>query len=71
MKDPSVAEFLKDADEYIVTEAARAINDDYSIEAALPALAMILKEKRFTGEPLLRRAINANLRVGKAENIAY
>ncbi len=70
MKDPAVAEFLKDQDEYIVTEAARAINDDYSIEAALPALAMILKEKRFTGEPLLRRAINANLRVGKAENIA-
>jgi len=70
MNNPAVAEFLKDEDEYIVTEAARAINDDYSIEAALPALAMILKEKRFTGEPLLRRAINANLRVGKAENIA-
>lgn len=69
MKDPAVAEFLKDADEFIVTEAARAINDDYSIEPALPALAMILKENRFTSEPLLRRAINANLRVGKAENI--
>ena len=70
MKDPAVAEFLKDADEYIVTEAARAINDDYSIVDALPALAMVLKENRFTGEPLLRRAINANLRVGKAENLA-
>ena len=70
MKNPAVAEFLKDADEFIVTEAARAINDDYSIEAALPDLARILKEERFTGEPLLRRAINANLRVGKAENIA-
>ncbi len=70
MKDPSVAEFLQDEDEYIATEAARAINDDYSIGAALPALAMSLKEKRFTGEPLLRRAINANLRVGKTENIA-
>jgi len=69
MKDPAVAEFLKDADEFIVTEAARAINDDYSIEPALPALAMILKENRFHGEPLIRRAINANLRVGKAENI--
>jgi len=70
MQDPAVAEFLQDADEYIVTEAARAINDDWSIEAALPALAMVLKEDRFTGEPLLRRAINANLRVGKAENLA-
>ncbi len=70
MKDPAIAEFLKDADEYIVTEAARGINDDFSIVDALPALAMILKEDRFTGEPLLRRAINANLRVGKAENLA-
>jgi len=64
MQDPSVAQFLKDADEYIVTEAARAINDDWSIEPALPALAELLKEKRFTSEPLLRRSINAALRVG-------
>jgi putative membrane-bound dehydrogenase-like protein len=69
MKNPAIAEFLKDADEYIVTEAARGINDDFSIEAALPDLAMALKDKRFTNEALLRRAINANLRVGKAENI--
>lgn len=70
MKNPAVAQFLTDKDEYIVTEAARAINDDYSIEAALPALANILKESRFTSEALLRRAINANLRVGKGENLA-
>jgi len=69
MKDPDIAVFLEDPDEYIVTEAARAINDDYSIEPALPALAAVLKEDRFTGEPLLRRAINANLRVGKEENL--
>ncbi|MEM1120060.1 MAG: HEAT repeat domain-containing protein, partial [Bacteroidota bacterium] len=69
MKAPEIAEFLHDVDEYIVTEAARGINDDYSIEPALPALAKVLKEDRFTGEPLLRRAINANLRVGKQENI--
>ncbi|HEX5169278.1 MAG TPA: HEAT repeat domain-containing protein, partial [Cyclobacteriaceae bacterium] len=59
-----VALFLTDSDEYIVTEAARAINDDLSIEGALPALAATLSEKRFTSEPLLRRAINACLRVG-------
>ena len=70
MKNPKIANFLKDADEYIVTETARAINDDLSIEAALPALAMVLKETRFTNEALLRRAINANSRVGKPENIA-
>lgn len=69
MNEPQVAQFLNDKDEYIVTEAARAINDDYSIEAALPALAKVLEESRFTNEALLRRAINANLRVGKTENL--
>ncbi|MFT6319404.1 MAG: putative membrane-bound dehydrogenase-like protein [Granulosicoccus sp.] len=69
MENPAIAEFLNDPDEYIVTEAARGINDDFSIEEALPALANVLKETRFTAEALLRRAINANLRVGKKENI--
>ncbi len=64
MRHPDVARFLADADEQVVTEAARAINDDGAIEAALPALARVLDEKRFTSEPLLRRAINANLRLG-------
>lgn len=59
-----VALFLQDKDEYIVTEAARAINDDLSIEKALPELAALLKEERFTSEPLLRRSINACVRVG-------
>ena len=67
MKSPAVAEFLRDEDEYIVAEAARGIHDDASIEAALPALAEVLDEARFTGEPLLRRAISANLRVGGKE----
>lgn len=69
LKDPGIAVFLKDSDEYIVTETARAINDDRSIPAALPALAQVLKEERFTEEALIRRAINANLRVGKSENL--
>lgn len=64
MKSEKVALFLQDKDEYIVTEAARAINDDLSIEKALPVLANVLTEKRFTSEPLLRRGINACLRVG-------
>lgn len=64
MQHADVALFLKDKEEYLVTEAARAINDDWSIEAALPQLAAALKEERFTSEPLLRRAINASLRVG-------
>ncbi|MDH5599369.1 MAG: HEAT repeat domain-containing protein, partial [Cyclobacteriaceae bacterium] len=64
LQSEKLALFLNDADEYIVTEAARAINDDWSVEAALPALAGVLSETRFTSVPLLRRAINAALRVG-------
>lgn len=64
LKNEKVSLFLQDKDEYIATEAARAINDDLSIPGALPALAATLTEKRFTSEPLLRRAINASLRVG-------
>ena len=60
----NVRRFLNDKDEYIVAEAARAINDDMSIPGALPDLAATLNNPRFTSEPLLRRAINANLRVG-------
>ncbi len=69
MKSPKIALFLNDPSEYLVTEAARGINDDYSIPEALPQLAKCLDEPRFTNEALIRRAINANLRVGKAENI--
>lgn len=64
MKNEQITAFLKDKDEYIVAEAARGINDDTSIPAALPALAAVLNEKHFTSEPLLRRAINAALRGG-------
>lgn len=64
MQHPGVARFLDDADEYIVTDAARAINDDSSIEAAMPELAALLGQTPFDNEPLLRRVINANLRVG-------
>lgn len=69
LKSDKVRLFLRDKDEYIVTEAARAINDDESIPSALPDLAAILKEKRFTSEPLLRRAINAALRVGGEDEL--
>ena len=67
MESPQISVFLQDGDEYIVAEAARAINDDFSIPEALPALGNTLTESRFTSEPLIRRAINANLRVGTTE----
>lgn len=64
LRHEGAASFLKDEDEFVLTEAARAINDDLSIEGALPALGDVLVETRFKNEPLIRRAINANLRVG-------
>ncbi|MBB4080061.1 putative membrane-bound dehydrogenase-like protein [Lewinella aquimaris] len=69
MESPEIAQFLEDQDEYIVAEAARGINDDFSIEDALPQLAATLDDPRFTSEPLIRRAINANLRVGGDEAV--
>lgn len=65
LRSDRISVFLDDEDEYIVTEAARAVNDDFSIEPALPALAATLADPRFTSEPLLRRGINAALRVGE------
>jgi quinoprotein glucose dehydrogenase len=67
MRDAGVGRFVRDQDEYVVTEAARAINDDGGIEGALPDLAATLQETRLSAEPLIRRAINANLRVGSAD----
>ena len=67
MSHPGVASFLNDTDEFVVTEAARAINDDLSINDALPALGNLLKTTAFSNEALIRRSINANMRVGTDE----
>lgn len=67
MGHAGIASFLNDADEFIVTEAARGINDDLSIKDALPALANLIKTTKFSNEALMRRVINANLRVGNDE----
>ncbi len=71
MKSPLITRFLQDQDEDVVTETARGINDDLGINEALPALAESLIETPFENEALIRRAINANLRVGNEENIDY
>ncbi len=69
MSDPGIAVFLNDKDEFVVTEAARAINDDLSINAALPALGDVLNTTVFTNEALIRRSISANLRVGTENSL--
>jgi quinoprotein glucose dehydrogenase len=69
MQHPGIIDFLNDADEFVVTEAARAINDDLSIVEALPALAVTLNKTTFTNEALIRRAINACLRGGTEKSM--
>lgn len=64
LRDPALAVFLKDPDEYVVTEAARAIHDDCSVEAAMPALAGMLDETKSRSEALLRRIMSACQRLG-------
>lgn len=66
MQSAQLSQFLRDDSEFIVTNAARGITDDIFVEAAIPALAALLNETPFTGEPLLRRVINANLYDGSA-----
>ena len=53
MSDPGISVFLADADEFVVTETARAINDDLSIPAALPALGDLLNTTGFRNEALI------------------
>lgn len=68
LESPAVADFLGDTDDRIVLEAARAIHDVPIVEA-LPHLAA-LAEARVTSDPLLRRIVNANNRLGNAEAVA-
>lgn len=68
-KSPEIARFLDDADQTVVLEAARAIND-VPIDAAMPALGRLLGKKAITEPFILNRALNANYRVGKSENAA-
>ncbi len=69
MEHPGVASYLDDSDVAIVRDAARAINDDWSIPDALDELAAILNETPLEDEVIIRRSINANLRVGSDECI--
>ncbi len=70
MRNPGVAVFLQDKDEYIVAETVRAIHDDFSITEAMPKLASLLESTTSQKEVIIRRALNANLRLGGSEHFA-
>src|SRR4029079_8384973 len=61
-----VAMFLSDTDPLVVVEAARAIHD-LPIAAAMPKLATLIT-RTMTDDALLRRVLNANYRLGSADN---
>lgn len=67
-KSPKVASYLKDENHLVAVEAARSIHDDNSIPAALIDLAKSLITTEILEEAYLRRAINANLRIGDLES---
>jgi quinoprotein glucose dehydrogenase len=62
LERPEIAVFLKDADDAVVLEAARAIND-LPINGAMTELAALI-DKPMKSEMLLRRVLNANFRHG-------
>jgi quinoprotein glucose dehydrogenase len=72
LKDTRLTQFLKDADLFLATEAARAIHD-LPIESGIRALAGVLNRFEagavpIEAEPLLRRAVNAHFRLGGLDN---
>lgn len=66
-KSPYVASYLEDPSNWIATEAARAIHDDFSIAAGMDRLAQALTQRREQTEAFSRRAINANFRDGSQQ----
>lgn len=66
LQNPGIARFLNDREPRVVAEAALAICDA-PIEAAMPQLAELLRRPGLT-VPAMRRAINANFRLGRPEH---
>jgi len=61
---PLVRDYLGDANSAVVEEAARAIHDDTSIPEAMPALAALRDQPAARSDVVVRRVLNANLRLG-------
>lgn len=71
LKSPEVTAFLEDDDELVVLEAARAIHDDFGIPEAMPVLANLINTTlHVNNEALMRRVLNANLRLRNLEYAA-
>jgi quinoprotein glucose dehydrogenase len=68
LASPDVAAGLSDADPRVVLEAARAVND-VPIPEAMPKLAALIEKPKLP-EPVARRVLNANFRLGRSENAA-
>ncbi len=70
LEDVRLSRFLADTDVAVATEAARAIND-LPLDSETAALAERLTHGsvQVEYEPLLRRAIHAHFRLGKADNV--
>jgi len=72
LADPGIVSFLNDPDRAIVIEAARAIND-VPIESGNEPLARLLERDDLAHaegiEPLVRRAIHANFRLGGEDQV--
>ncbi len=65
LRSPAVQVFLADTDASVSREAARAIHDDDSIPAALPALAARVDKPEWNNEPgMLRRVLSAHYLMG-------
>ena len=69
LKSAYITEYLIDSDTLIAMEVARAIHDDESIPEALPHLANSLNQTTCKNPIYLRRAINANLRIGDLQSV--
>jgi quinoprotein glucose dehydrogenase len=69
IQDPAISFFLADADPLVATEAARAINDlPINSETGKLAERIKLVDPVLAPEALMRRILNANLRIGSSEN---
>lgn len=66
-KSPLIVKYIQDDNIRVQREAIRGIHDDFSIPAALPEVAKLLSNRDIPAdEPILRRILSANLRVGDA-----